>query len=320
VRKARRAVDQAMGDDRPEKRVIRSIWLDVVVQFSEAYNNDSVPLYLTLSGAEGRDIQLLAEQELIQLTETGAVAAVHRHRVVAVEQNTQAAAELQVRFPGLKIIDYPFQNLLRSESPFRWPNGEDEQFCCARVINLDLNQPLSATDEGGNATFPIIRWIEKLGEIHRSRRLDWCLCFTLHGEINWSLDVSSAVQDFLAENFEAEPEFGASCRDLLGDDLFEDMVATRAVDLARLSVEQQQHILMIFVPKKIAKLLCHQGWRVETQRNLRYGGDARAPMVTWVMTFTYDARAARRPLSLYRASLRLALSGAGKIEEDGSIS
>lgn len=309
-----------MSDDRPEKRVIRRLWLETLVEFDEAYTDDSVPLYLTLSGAEGKDIALLAEHNLLRLTETGAVASEHRHRVVAIEHDSQAVIELQRRFPGLKILEYEVKNLVRSETLIRFPDGEHEKFCCARVVNLDLNQALSPTDDMEELTFPVLQWIAKLGQLHFTKKLDWCLCFTLHGDINWPIEISSAVQDFLAENFEMEPEFGEACRALLGNDLYDAIVATRAVDLAHLSTDQQQQILMIFVPKKIASLLCPQGWRVETQHNLRYGGGSRAPMVTWIMNCVRDSRATRRPNLLYRESLRAALTGVGKIAEDGSIS
>lgn len=310
-----------MSLDRPEKRAVRTLWLESVIQFSEAFPEDVVPLYLTLSGAEGRDIELLVENNLLPLTETGAVALEHRHRVIAVENSSRGVAALLRKYPGLKILEHPFQSLVRSHSPFRWPAGVDEQFCSARVVNLDLNETLAAVDDTDQVTFPVLQWIAKLGQIHAARQLDWCLCFTLHGEIGWSDDVSLGVREYLSENFESEPIFGEDCRRLFGDVLYAEIVSERPVKFACLSIEEQQLILMAFVPKKIAHLTCPQGWRVETQRNLRYGGVGdRAPMVTWIVNFVWDPRASRRPQAVYRESLRVALSGAGRIEEDGTIS
>ena len=310
-----------MSEERPEKEAVRGLWLETVMHFDGAYPEDDVPLYLTLSGAEGRDIELLIENQLIETTETGAIALSHRHRVIAVERSTPAMIELQRRFPGLKIVVQSFQNLVRSESPFRWPDGEDERLCCARVINLDLDETLRAVEDRGEVSFPVLLWIRKLGQIHAARALDWSICLTLHGEISWSSACFASVRQFLAENFENDEEFARMSRLFLSESLFEDIASGRDLDVASLSVRDQQLLLMVFVPKKISQLLCPQGWRVETARNLRYGGNGgRAPMVTWIMHVTRDARVSGRPLTIYRESLRTVLSGAGRIEEDGTVS
>ncbi len=63
-----------------------------------------------------------------------------------------------------------------------------------------------------------------------------------------------------------------------------------------------------------------QNWKVKTLWNLRYGGNARqSPMVTWILSFIWDPRAASTPEAVYRDSLREILASAGHIEDDGKI-
>src|SRR4051812_9831469 len=95
-----RSVDDAMAADRPQKSAVRGLWLEVAIHYSNAYSDDEYPLFLTLSGAEGRDIRLLIDHGLVEVTETGAIAAATKHRVIAVESSGRAAAELQKSFPG----------------------------------------------------------------------------------------------------------------------------------------------------------------------------------------------------------------------------
>jgi hypothetical protein len=310
-----------MAGDRPEKKTVREIWLQAATGYSEAFDDDPHPLFLTLGGAEGRDIQLLIDNHLLELTETGAISAEMKHRVIAVESSSRAAAALQIKYPGLKILEEPFQNLLSGESLIRFPRGEHEEFCCARVVNLDLNEPLMVANGHSLLDFPILKWVRKLCQLHAQHDLDWTLCLTLHGETVWGLDVSKAVRDFLVENFGRELSFADACRDLFEDELFELVSADTAVDFGLRAYEDQQRLLMAFVPKKIAQLVHHDGWRVETSRNLRYGGTAgRAPMVTWVIDFVWDPSTRARPDATYRQALAQVLSGAGRIEEDGTIS
>jgi hypothetical protein len=310
-----------MAEDRPQKQTVRSLWLDAVTQFAEAFPDDPHPLYVTLSGAEGRDIALLIEAGLIQTTETGAISTVHRHRVVAVERNTVAVIALQKKYPGLKILEHPFQNLVRGDSPLRWPDGDDVRHCRARVVNLDLDETLSARKDAGEIRFPVLSWISKLAQIHAVDRLDWSLCFTLHGEIEWDSQTSVAVCDFLVENFRCEEAFATASQSFLGSVVFSRILDERPIDLSAVDVGDQQRILMVFVPKKIASLVCQQGWKVSTGRNLRYGGTGgHAPMVTWIVNFSWHAQASSNPDPVYRACLREILNGVGAIEEDGRIS
>ena len=136
-----------------------------------------------------------------------------------------------------------------------------------------------------------------------------------------SREAGNAVTGFLAENCETEPNFSAACRGLLGNALFDRIMTREDIDLIALPRNEQQTVLMAFVPKKIAQLVHEQGWRVVTTRNLRYGATgAHAPIVSWIIEFHWDARASKTPAAVYRAALRAILSGVGQIAEDGTIS
>jgi hypothetical protein len=316
-----RSVDDAMSQDRPEKQAVRELWLNSLINYANAFPNDAYPLYLTLSGAEGRDIQLLIDNGLLELTEAGSVASSMKHRVIAVESNTRAVVELNRRFPGLKIFEQPFKNLVRSESATRWPDGQDERFCRARVVNLDLNQSLNDEGSGGELRFPILLWIQKLSQLHAQDRIEWSLCLTLHGEIPWSPQTCRAIQEYLAENFAREPSFKDACRRLLEDELFDAVLGDDICLFYERALDEQQRLLMAVVPKKIVEMVYQHGWKAHTSHNLRYGGsNGRAPMVTWIIDFAWEPRAFQTPDAVYRESLSLVLSGAGRIAEDGTIS
>jgi hypothetical protein len=131
-----------MDEERPEKAIVRSFWLKTVLAYRATYPNDAVPLYLTLSGAEGRDIEALADAGVIRRTEVGGIVAEDQQLVVAIESNAAAVLQLDRKFPGMKILEQPFENLVRSTTLLSWPQGEHIRLCQARVINLDLNAPL----------------------------------------------------------------------------------------------------------------------------------------------------------------------------------
>jgi hypothetical protein len=160
-----------------------------------------------------------------------------------------------------------------------------------------------------------------LSVLHAEERLEWSLLFTLHGEANWDSSETAAVAAFLKENFDREPAFASDARDLVGNEIFQAIVEGTVGSASTLAVFDQQELLMLYVPKKIAQIAHERGWRVETARNLRYGGSRqRAPMVTWIIDFKWDRRISSHPDAIYRDSLRLVLAKVGYIAEDGTIS
>lgn len=316
-----RAVDSAMDEERPEKIRVRSLWLEKLRSYRSTYPDDDVPLYLTLSGAHARDVQLLIREGLIRVTEVGAIATADQGVAVAIESNANAVWELQRRIPGLKIVEQPFENLIRSGRLTVFPQGDHVRLCQARVVNLDLNEPVRFDEVDGELVFPPLQWVRKLCILHAEKRLEWCLLLTLHGEALWESDETKSVALFLAENFSREATFAAAARHVLGDAIYERIVDGTLPAAKRLSVTEQQKLLMLYVPKRIAQIAHEYGWRSETIHNLRYGGAAeRAPMVTWVIDLRWDGRVSSQPDAIYLDSLKLILAGAGHIAEDGTLS
>jgi hypothetical protein len=127
------------------------------------------------------------------------------------------------------------------------------------------------------------------------------------------------VQAFLTENFGLESEFATKCQGLLGQVLYDAIRSNDAVDFARLTRDEQRKVLMAFVPKKLARIGNADGWRVETTRNIYYGEQGEAPMVTWMIDFIWDARTGSVPEQVYRESLRTILAAAGQISADGTL-
>jgi hypothetical protein len=315
-KKSGRPVDLAMTAVRPEKKVMRTLWLDTADSYSQKYPDPNELLYVTLPGAEGIEIGLLAERNLIQLTETGGIAQESMFRIAAIESNKLAVGALQRKHPGLKIYETDFKGLIRGDGLTNYPTGEHRECCRARIINLDLNEILNCRD----AAFPILVWIQKLGEMHAvAPRVDWCLYLTLHGEVRWTPEACDIVRGFLRENFARAGRFAEAARSLLGNELFDAIAEAGEVDFAALGREEQQKVLMAFVPKKIADLVRNQRWRLETKVNLRYGGPGHAPMVTWIIDFASDMTAAGRPDTVYLDSVNRVLNAAGRINAKGKI-
>lgn len=315
-----RPVDRAMDQERTEKHAVRMFWLEEARDYMDRYPEDEEPLYLTLSGAEGRDVRLFAEHGLIKLTETNSVVREDQGKIIAVESSAQVVLQLQRKYPGLKIVEKNFQDLVRGSGHFSWPSPEEKQYCRARIINLDLNGKLRARQQQAHVDFPVIAWIDKVARLHTvpSQR-DWSLCLTLHGEINWNDDVCRFAQEFLRDNFKRELAFAESCRNLFGEALCKDINDKANVDFSALHLKAQQQVLMVIVPKLIAQRVQNQGWRIATERNLRYGGEGNAPMVTWIVRFTWDAGAIAAPNVAHRDALAGIFHFVGLIREDGQI-
>lgn len=320
-----RPVDQAMNQERAEKLTIRSLWLEEVKSIAEQYPDSEVPWYLTLSGAEGRDIELLIEKGLISLTEVGSIDEKDQHKVVAVENSNKAVLQLQKKFVGLKIKEVQFRDLIRGEGMLRWPQGEDEKYCRAHIVNLDLNSSLKGISDNGDVKFPILDWIRKLCQLHiESPRNDWTLCLTLHGKVAWRKKVKEEVnrwmRQFLLENLRREPDFARSCKEFFEEALYKQISDCNELDFTALDRQDQQKVIMVMVPKIIAELVHSQGWSVSTERNLRYGGEGKhAPMVTWIVKFTWRGEATATPDARYKSALRDIFSGAGVVTERGKI-
>jgi hypothetical protein len=188
------------------------------------------------------------------------------------------------------------------------------------VVNLDFDAGLQARTEGLSVLFPALMWIRKLSLLHAEvPHVDWSLCLTFNAEIAWPNEVEAEVQDFLKSNFDQEPTFAAEAREFVGDEFFDRLTSSQGVAFSRLSQEQSQQLLMLFVPKKIAELVAVDGWLVNTRRNLRYGGATGAAMVSWIFDMKLISRGRGTAAQLYGRSLKTILPGAARIDENGRL-
>lgn len=219
----------------------------------------------------------------------------------------------------MKIVRTPIKDLLAGEGLTSWPQGDHVRLCRAKVVNLDLNSPLHAQEQEGSILFPVVIWVAKFAQLHVDPPLDWSLCLTLHGELPWDSTVCRYAQNLLIENFEREPLFAESCKTHLGSELYKKINATDTVDFSSLPRVAKQQVLMALVPKLIAQQAQHQGWRIRTQQNLRYGGEGRAPMVTWIVRFTRSTGVYATPNAAYRDALTSILCSTGQIRDDGEL-
>lgn len=314
-----RKIDHAMAAKRAEKDAVRKLWLHVLQQAGESESEAEYPLYLTLAGAHGHDIRMLIDAGLLRTTEVGSIDRRDMSKVVAVEASEKAVAELQEKFPGLKIVQQSIKSLVRGESPLRWPTGEHEDFCRAAVINLDLNEPLLPKLEHGEVRFPVLELIRKLALLHAAPSpVNWYLCLTLHGEVtDWDEHAQSWLQAFMHSNFAEAQDFARKVTTFWGSGVGPDEGVYAA---ARQSVRRQQRFLMVLVPKIIASRLMTESWLIRTVQNLSYGGTkSKAPMVTWVLHFKYQPDTSAKSTMRYRNNLLEILERTGEIKEDGSI-
>ncbi len=319
-----------MADDRLAKQTVRRMWLKSINELRLIYN-DNFPLYLTLPGAEGRDISLLADNNIIKLTEVGAIAPESAHLVVAIERDKLVASELRKRYPGLSIAEVNFSEVVQGNSLLRYPGGGDkyEKFCCASVINLDFQSTLGGfRRDGVDITF--LNWIKKLSLLRESLRPsdDWCLFLTLNAvlidnknidERKWQFPVNDVVNPFLYDNFIFNSEFAQKCTDVFGDEICTAIRTAQPLPMS-LTVEEQQKLLMVYIPKKIASSIRGQRWSLETTYNVRYGGnDNHAPMVSWIFRFRSYRDANLHENRVYNESLMSIFPSMVRIKDDGEI-
>lgn len=318
--KGQKPVHVAMAEKRPEKEVMRGFWLEEAKAYSQQYPEDTHPLFLTLPGPAAHDVRLLIDQGLLELTESGAVAEDQQFRVVCIERDGMAIAELSRQFPGMKIMEGTVEDLLQGLGQFAWPTTKNRRLFRARVVNLDLNKALVARPAAGEMVFPVIEVIRKLVELHASpQRLRWTLCLTLHGEIPWLGEVAESAQAFMRENLDRDVEFRVHATSALTQELVERLVAANTIDFKDLDRVEQQRVLMVFVPKKIAQVVQNLGWRLVTKHNFRYGTPPNAPMAAWILEFIPAASLISTPDAGYREALREIFSNFTQIASDGSL-
>jgi hypothetical protein len=314
----RRPVDEAMAGERPEKVTMRQLWFEAITAVTEELGDE--PLYLTLSGSEGKDIELLIKNDVVHVTETGAIAESDQGLVVAVQSNRAAYASLRLKYPGLRALNKTVSDLLAGESAVRYPTGREYPTTRARVVNLDFNQTLRAQiTTSGLLNFPQLAWVTKLAQLHaHPTPLDWKLCLTFKAEIGWPDDICSQMAAFFSENVNRSEQFAAHLQALLGPSLVERLQSGNQLGFSALAEADQQRILMAMVPKRISQAVHNQGWRLSTTLNVRYGGGGgSAAMSSWIVDFIWDARSYTTPDAVYLDSLMGVIANPQFIDVDG---
>lgn len=304
-----------MGEDRPDKRAVRDLWLTIIE--AEKEYSGPVPLYLTMPGAAGHEIGLLVERDILRVSETGAIEDPDGIRVVAVESSPNAMAELKKRFPGLSAVDSPIQDLLKGFDRTKMPEGKHRKRCQARIVNLDFNGALEAQTHRGVPVWHQLELVVKLAAIHRENPEPWFLFLTFNAHIHWAKVVQRAAVSFVRENVERWEPFRLGCERVLGKDLLSALLGGSRLP-AEGDSRSRQRFMMVFVPKKIASEVGPVGWRTETVANLHYGDDVkRAAMVTWIFRFEWDERTASTPDAVYGEAVTSSVANCSELTPEG---
>jgi len=315
-----------MTEERPEKDTIRQLWAECVK--AVAAEDDSAddelhpPLYLSLCGAKGLDILKLVEHGVVARTETGAIAEADLGKVVAIESDPDAALELREEFSGLDVLDRKVEDLLSMPSDMAWPDKKLRRVLRSKVVNLDLNSALAARIKQNQLHFPVVKMIEKFAILHgQDPHINWSLCLTLHADLALDAGALGRISSFLAENFKKEEIYAAATSGLLGTDLYEQLSRGKCADDVFNDLEPVdiQNLLMALIPKRIISDTHRLGWKVTTRRNLRYGAEPAAPMVSWIIDFEWDPRGSSAPQELYSESLGGAVATLEEINSDGEL-
>jgi len=317
-----RAIDRAMGTERAEKKTIREEWMKHIQICIEEADEEGIPLYLTLSGAEGIDIKKLIDEEILKLTKVGSIDQSLEDKVIAIESNTQAAAKLKKIYPGLNIINQNFSYLVGGNTLVNYPSKKLKKYCRSKIVNLDFDNSLSIDANGDTLFFRELNWVRKLCQIHLLEPvINWKLFLTFNATIDhWDDKILESIKNFLQDNFEREEEFKESCENFFEEELFEMITGEDKLDTENLSQVQKNKLMMIFVPKKLSQLVHNDGWSIDTEMNCHYGGENKtAPMVSWIFNFSWKPGNTDIPNQIYKECLLGILAKVVHIKDDGEL-
>lgn len=306
--------------ERPAKATIRSLWMDRLGQAKADWDGSGY-LYLTLCGAEGRDIQAALEAGIIGKNEVGGISNTDLGTCVAVEREPEAVLRLQSRHPGLRILEQPVENIVSGESPMAWPVAGQREVSRSKVLNIDLNSSFPSKIKDGQVRFPIALWLHKLMRMHAvSPPIDWTLYLTLNASLGWDDATWQHVLRVLSQNMTSHPDFNAGMHATCQIDLATEIENGTCI-MSDLDYVGSQNILMAFVPKALCQDL-PDGWTMEVLQNIRYGGESSdvAPMVSLVVDFCRDSSVLGLRDVGYRKSVSSIFTSTRVIDSGGSIS
>jgi hypothetical protein len=324
-----RGIDNAMGQDREDKVAMRGFWMEEVSEAALDWEPGSGrPIFLTLPGSEGKDIQAMVESGILSENEVEGIDQADWDKVVAVESDTQAVIKLQDLWPGLRIIQGRIEQLVagsmdRHMAAARGKNVQptdtekDVDWALrAMVVNLDYNGGLRPRKIDGAFASAVIDAIVGIVEL-REGADPFTLLLTLNGDPkSWPKNATEVCRKVLLANGKECPEFRKLAQEHLG---------TRAgdldskVDFTKYTGVQAQEFLMLAVPKLIADAVRGSGWRAEVKRNIRYGGsNGRARMVALIVRFS-QAPDPEDADHLHRDNLVTVMNGKAVIASDGTV-
>lgn len=316
---SQRPIDKAMFCNQPEKNFMRRLWVDEIQKIEEDGYNENFPLYLTMPGITGGELELLLERGILNRTETGAICEEDFHKIVALESSSNVQVELRRKYPGLNILQMPVQSLIRGDNQRKFPDNKNEiNYCKARVINLDLNEPIGVEESRDELSISVIQWIKKFCVFHKEAEIDWSLYLTLHGDLIWNSNVNTQVIKFLVDNCNNDEEFKSLLKSHLGDDITQSIFDGQ-IDFTTIDRGEKQKVAMVLIPKLLVKFAVNEGWIIETILNYAYEGGNGAPMVTWIFKFHLDNEATSRSLTEYINGIRNIFHKIGFINRDGEL-
>lgn len=316
----KRPIDHAMESQRPEKVYIRKRWLAVIKAVEKKYKKSEIPLYLTLPGSDGYDIQMLIDHDLIELTDVKSVKEKDIQKVIAIEKNNKAVLNLQKKFIGLRIEEQSLESILKGVGLQSWPSKKEKEIFKAHIINLDFDGSLNSNDINGTVEIKEIEWINKICLIKKEQKLDaWTLFLTLNAsKSSLKKYMIDFIRAFLNDNINRSSDFSDLSKKFLNKKIFTKLKDNSDLKLSDLSDEDCRMLFMVFIPKYISNKVHTEGWRLTTDFNLHYGdGKKRAPMVSWCITFTYDN--SPTPNEIYIKSIKSIFNDFGFINGKGLV-
>ncbi|MCY4046795.1 MAG: hypothetical protein OXF42_01610 [Candidatus Dadabacteria bacterium] len=286
-----RRIDTAMARKRPEKNYIRNEWVKIVKNIQEKRSDTGVPLYVTLSGREGKDIDCLIKHGILEQTETGAIRDKDTWKVVAIEKNGPAATELRRKFPGLDVRNDDVLDLICGPGEISYPNSDNEdeiKLWKASVVNLDYDSSLKMTLEGRSVRFGVIQTLKKISAIQNECTSgEWYIFLTLNATLNFGAEHWNYIKETLNDNLRQVPRFR--------DDFFTKIIVQKGLTQIEDSIitnikscsSLQQKLLLSLVPKLLAQKTRDHMWAISVNQSFMYGDNADngARMTSWIINF-----------------------------------